>query len=150
VVLAVALDTNVAQHHEIVIAARFLELAVENIGRVLVVAREIFGEGVGDAARRVAQPSRAGSSPAQAIRVRTAASASARVGRFTGRRLRDAVAFFVAMSFMGPDAISLRAWAACGFPNPILWAWRRCNPPLRTRYAKGHVWLSRRHYIMAI
>ena len=52
-VLAVALHADVAQHDEIVVAAGLLELAGEHVGGVERVAREVFIERIGDAARGV-------------------------------------------------------------------------------------------------
>jgi hypothetical protein len=55
VMLAMAFDADIAQHHKIIIAARFLKLPGEHVGRILAVARKVLGEGVGDAPRRIAQ-----------------------------------------------------------------------------------------------
>jgi hypothetical protein len=51
--LAVALDADVAQHDEIVVAAGLLELARQHLGGIERVARVVFLERIGDAARRI-------------------------------------------------------------------------------------------------
>ena len=81
VVLAMGEEGDVADEHDVVVAADLLEGAAQRIFRPLVVAGVELAVGIGDAARRVDEPSRLGSSPAQAISVRTAASASSRLGR---------------------------------------------------------------------
>jgi hypothetical protein len=52
-VLAVALDADVAQHDEVIVAAGFLELPRERLGRIEPVARIVFLERIRDAARRI-------------------------------------------------------------------------------------------------
>jgi hypothetical protein len=55
VVLAVALDLDVAQQHHVVIALHVLERAAQLLGRIGFVAFEPFGIGVHDALGRVLQ-----------------------------------------------------------------------------------------------
>ena len=81
VMLAMRLEADVAQHHDFVVTAGLLEGALEVFARIVVVAGKPFLIGAHDACRRGRRPSRSGSSPAQRISVRTAASASARDGR---------------------------------------------------------------------
>ena len=94
VVFAMRLKIDVAHHYHLVVAGDLLEGAPQMLGGVLVVARRTTVDRRSTApGRRLEQPcpSRLGSSPAQRMRISTARSASARVGRSLGA-VRPAVA----------------------------------------------------------
>lgn len=74
--LAMRLERNVLQQDDLVITAHFLEYARKVARRVVGIARAIFPPRPRNAVRRVDQPSRKGSSPAQRISVRTASATS--------------------------------------------------------------------------
>jgi hypothetical protein len=80
VMLAVRHERDIAKEHHLIVSLDFLERAREQRhGVLLVTSEELFKA----RATRIGvsrRPSRLGSSPAQAIKVRTAASASGRVG----------------------------------------------------------------------
>src|ERR1700691_2693829 len=59
-VLAMGFKADVAQHHDLVVAAGLLEGALEIVARIVVVAGEPFLVGARDAARRGAKPLAAG------------------------------------------------------------------------------------------
>ena len=83
VVLAMRLEADVLQQDDLVIAVGLLEGALQQRHRVLVVAAEIFAVGAHTRSGVPSSPSRSGSSPAQRSKVRTASSASARLGSAT-------------------------------------------------------------------
>ena len=56
VMLAMRLERDVLQQHDLVIAADLLEGAAEMVGRILAIAAGIFAPGARDALRRVEQP----------------------------------------------------------------------------------------------
>lgn len=86
VMLAMGRERDVLDDDDVVIAAHLAKRAREDLAGILPVAGKEFVERLGDAARGVSSsPSRVGSSPAQAMSVRTAASASSRLGRGNGR-----------------------------------------------------------------
>jgi hypothetical protein len=109
VVLAVRLERNVAQQHDLVVAAHLVEGAGEVRHRVFVIAAEILAIGARDPARRVEQPLALGVSPAQAMRVRTASSTPPewrhRAGRGSGQVVVDVHAARIAAGGGGCEPV---------------------------------------------
>jgi hypothetical protein len=64
VVLAVGIKADVADQHEILVPADIAEGALEYIDRAFTIAAVKLRVGIDDALRRIAWPSRSGSSPA--------------------------------------------------------------------------------------
>jgi hypothetical protein len=90
VVLAMRLEADVLQRNDLVIAVRLFEGALQQRYRVLVKAAEELLVGADDALRGAEEALAFRIAPAQRINLRTASSASSRVGRRTavGRRER--------------------------------------------------------------